>query len=57
MANEQEGIELETINPDNDTIVLPDVEDTETGVDTTNNTEVETNVEDTNTDVKSSVDQ
>ena len=58
MNIEQEGIELETINPDNDTIVLPDVEDNETEVDTSDNTQVETEVEDIeNTDVKNSVDE
>lgn len=46
MNIEQEGIELETINPDNDTIILPDVEDNETEVDTSDNTQVDTNVED-----------
>ena len=57
MNIEQEGIELETINPDNDTIVLPDVED-ETEVDTSDNTQVETEVEDTeNADVKNSIDE
>lgn len=58
MNIEQEGIELETINPDNDTIVLPDVEDNETEVDTSDNTQVETEVEDIeNTDVKNSIDE
>lgn len=57
-GNEQEGIELETINPDNDTIIFPDVEDNETKVDTSNNTQVETDVEGIeNTDVKDSVDE
>lgn len=57
--NEQEGIVLETINPDNDTIVLPDVEDTETDVDASNDTQVKTEeVEDIeNTDVKNSIDE
>ena len=58
MNIEQEGIELETINPDNDTIVLPDVEDNETEVDTSDNTQVETNVDNTeNADVENSVDE
>lgn len=55
-GNEQEGIELETINPDNDTIVFPDIEDIETDVDTSDNTEIETEVDGIeNTDTKNSV--
>lgn len=58
MNIEQEGIELETINPDNDTIILPDVEDNETEVDTSDNTQVDTDVETIgNTDVENSVDE
>ena len=57
MSIEQEGIELETINPDNDTIILPDVEDNETEADISDNTQVDTDVEDIeNTDVENSVD-
>lgn len=58
MEDEQEGIVLETINPDNDTIILPDVEDIETDVDTSDNTQIETDTENTeNTDVENSVDE
>ena len=57
MNIEQEGIELETINPDNDTIILPDVEDNKTEADISDNTQVDTDVEDIeNTDVENSVD-